>query len=182
MNTDDRNLARCSLPNAPPLSTPFMVEPRTAGSGSVWDVVISRDSQQKWLFLADGRNNQVLTLDRQTGAVVNTLGRSGRYAGEFHWVHDLAIDSQGNLFAGESTTASVCRSAPGPIESDRARGAWVASVWAWPYRAAALQRTLTSSLVVAKDCKLELCSRGSKRGKTVSAGRNSDCAKIQALL
>lgn len=79
----------------------FMVEPRTAGNGSVWDVVISRDAQQKWLFMADGRNNQVLTLDRQTGAVVNTLGRPGRYAGEFHWVHDLAIDSQGNLFAGE---------------------------------------------------------------------------------
>ncbi|MDM0108594.1 hypothetical protein QTH97_26855 [Variovorax sp. J22R24] len=79
----------------------FMVEPRTAGNGSVWDVVISRDPLQKWLFLADGRNNQVLTLDRQTGEVVNTLGRSGRYAGEFHWVHDLAIDSQGNLFAGE---------------------------------------------------------------------------------
>ncbi len=79
----------------------FMVEPATAGNGSVWDVVISRDPQQKWLFLADGRNNQVLTLDRQSGAVVNTLGRPGRYAGEFHWVHDLAIDSQGNLFAGE---------------------------------------------------------------------------------
>jgi DNA-binding beta-propeller fold protein YncE len=79
----------------------FMVEPRTAGNGSVWDVVISRDAQQKWLFLADGRNNQVLTIDRHTGAVVGTLGRPGRYAGEFHWVHDLAIDSKGNLFAGE---------------------------------------------------------------------------------
>lgn len=79
----------------------FMIEPRTAGNGSVWDVVISRDPQQKWLFLADGRNNQVLTLDRQTGAVLGTLGRPGRYAGEFHWVHDLAIDSQGNIFAGE---------------------------------------------------------------------------------
>ncbi len=79
----------------------FMVEPRTAGNGSVWDIVLSRDPQQAWLFMADGRNNQVLTLDRQSGAVVGTLGRSGRYAGEFHWVHDLAIDSQGNLFAGE---------------------------------------------------------------------------------
>jgi len=36
--------------------------------------VISRDPRQKWLFLADGRNNLVLTLDRRTGAVVNTLG------------------------------------------------------------------------------------------------------------
>ena len=82
----------------------FMIAPRTAANGSVWDVVLSRDAQQRWLHLADGANNQVLTLDRQTGQVVDTLGRSGRYAGEFHWVHDLAIDSRGNLYAGEVDT------------------------------------------------------------------------------
>jgi DNA-binding beta-propeller fold protein YncE len=79
----------------------FSVAPRTAANGSVWDIVISRDPQQKWLHLADGRNNQVVTLDRDSGMVVQTLGRPGRYAGEFHWVHDLAIDSKGNLYAGE---------------------------------------------------------------------------------
>lgn len=79
----------------------FSIEPKTAGNGSVWDIVLSRDAQQRWLFLADGRNNQVVTLNRQTGEIVATLGRPGRYAGEFHWVHDLAIDSQGNLYAGE---------------------------------------------------------------------------------
>jgi DNA-binding beta-propeller fold protein YncE len=79
----------------------FGVEPQTAGNGSVWDVALSRDPQQRYLFLADGRNNQVVTLLRDTGAVVSTLGRPGRYAGEFHWVHDLAIDSMGNLYAGE---------------------------------------------------------------------------------
>ncbi len=82
----------------------FSVEPRTAGNGAVWDVVLSRDPEQQWLFLADGRNNQVLTLSRQTGAVAGTLGRPGRYAGEFHWVHDLAIDSHGDLYLGEVDT------------------------------------------------------------------------------
>jgi DNA-binding beta-propeller fold protein YncE len=79
----------------------FKIEPATAGNGSVWDVALSRDPEQRYLFLADGRNNQVLTLSRDTGAVLSTLGRPGRYAGEFHWVHDLAIDSKGNLYAGE---------------------------------------------------------------------------------
>ncbi|MEO8103296.1 MAG: hypothetical protein ABI790_12260 [Betaproteobacteria bacterium] len=79
----------------------FSIEPNTAGNGSVWDIVLSRDAQQRFLFLADGRNNQVLTLMRDTGAVLAQLGRPGRYAGEFHWVHDLAIDSGGNLYAGE---------------------------------------------------------------------------------
>jgi hypothetical protein len=82
----------------------FSVEPNTAGNGAVWDIVISRDLQQRWLFLADGRNNQVLTLLRETGEVQGALGRPGRYAGEFHWVHDMAIDSQGNLYAGEVDT------------------------------------------------------------------------------
>jgi DNA-binding beta-propeller fold protein YncE len=79
----------------------FSIEPNTAGNGSVWDIALSRDPQQRYLFLADGRNNQVLTLSRDTGAVLSQLGRPGRYAGEFHWVHDLAIDSSGNLYAGE---------------------------------------------------------------------------------
>jgi DNA-binding beta-propeller fold protein YncE len=82
----------------------FSVEPLTAGNGSVWDLVVSRDAEQRWLFMADGRNNQVLTLRRETGEPVGTLGRPGRYAGEFHWVHDLAIDSQGDLYAGEVDT------------------------------------------------------------------------------
>ncbi len=82
----------------------FSVEPKTAGNGAIWDLMISRDPQQKYLFMADGRNNQVLTLSRDTGAVLSQLGRPGRYAGEFHWVHDLAIDSKGNLYAGEVDT------------------------------------------------------------------------------
>ncbi len=82
----------------------FTVEPATAGNGSVWDMVLSRDAQQRWLHIADGRNNQVLTLLRDTGAVVGSTGRPGRMAGEFHWVHDLAVDSQGNLYAGEVDT------------------------------------------------------------------------------
>jgi DNA-binding beta-propeller fold protein YncE len=82
----------------------FSVAPDTAGNGSVWDIVLSRDAGQRWLFLADGRNNQVLTLDRASGQPQATLGRPGRYAGEFHWVHDLAIDSVGNLYAGEVDT------------------------------------------------------------------------------
>jgi hypothetical protein len=82
----------------------FSVEPLTAGNGSVWDLLLSRDPEQRWLFLADGRNNQVLTLRRETGEAVGSLGRPGRYAGEFHWVHDMAIDSQGDLYAGEVDT------------------------------------------------------------------------------
>jgi DNA-binding beta-propeller fold protein YncE len=79
----------------------FPVEPATAGNGSVWDLALSRDPDQRFLILADGRNNQVLTLARDTGALVSSTGRPGRYAGQFHWVHDLAVDSKGDVYAGE---------------------------------------------------------------------------------
>ena len=82
----------------------FSIEPNTAGNGSAWDIALSRDPMQQYIYLADGRNNRIVTLSRDTGAIVRTLGRPGRYAGEFHWVHDLAIDSQGNLYAGEVET------------------------------------------------------------------------------
>ena len=82
----------------------FSVEPRTSGNGSVWDIVLSHDPGQQWLLRADGRNNQVLTVRRENGEAQGRLGRPGRYAGEFHWVHDLAIDSRGNLYAGEVDT------------------------------------------------------------------------------
>jgi DNA-binding beta-propeller fold protein YncE len=82
----------------------FSVLPGTSGNGSVWDIVLSRDPAQRWLLLADGRNNRVTVLSRETGEVSATFGHPGRYAGEFHWIHDIATDSQGNLYAGEVDT------------------------------------------------------------------------------
>jgi len=32
------------------------------------------------------------------------LGRSGRMAGEFHWLHQLSVDSKGNVYTGEVDT------------------------------------------------------------------------------
>ena len=82
----------------------FSLEPNTSGNGSVWDIVLSRDAGQRFLIVADGRNNQLVVLLRETGERLATIGRPGRYAGEFHWVHDMAIDSHGNLYAGEVDT------------------------------------------------------------------------------
>jgi len=82
----------------------FRVEPETLQNGSVWDVVLSEDAGQKYLFMADGANGQVLTLERATGKVLSAFGRSGRMVGEFKWVHNIAIDSKGNLYTSEVGT------------------------------------------------------------------------------
>ncbi len=80
----------------------FRVTPETLQNGSVWDLVLSEDPAQKYIFTADGANGRVLTLLREDGSVVGEpLGRSGRMAGEFKWVHNMAIDSKGNLYTSE---------------------------------------------------------------------------------
>ena len=54
--------------------------------------------------MADGANGQVLVIERETGKVISKFGRSGRMAGEFKWVHNIAIDSRGNLYTTEVGT------------------------------------------------------------------------------
>jgi DNA-binding beta-propeller fold protein YncE len=79
----------------------FQVEPQTLQNGSVWDLVLSEDEQQRFIFVADGANMQVLTLDRQTGEKLATFGRPGHMAGNFKWVHNMAIDSKGTIYTAE---------------------------------------------------------------------------------
>jgi hypothetical protein len=80
------------------------IRPATLSMGSAWDIALSPDPDQAWLYLADGTNNKIWILRREGLEVVAELGRSGRYAGEFHWVHSLAVDSRGNLYTAEVDT------------------------------------------------------------------------------
>jgi DNA-binding beta-propeller fold protein YncE len=79
----------------------FVVVPETLANGSVWDLVLSEDPAQKFIFMADGANGQIVTLDRDTGKVLSQWGRHGRQPGQFKWVHNIAIDSKGNLYTAE---------------------------------------------------------------------------------
>ncbi len=77
------------------------VRPETLGSGSVSGVTLSVDPEQRWLFVPDGTNNVIWILDRESLAVVDHFGRMGKYAGQFYRLHNLAIDSRGNLYTTE---------------------------------------------------------------------------------
>lgn len=78
------------------------VEKETLGSGSAWDIAFSRDSQQKYVFLADGMNQRVHILDRQSLQVLSSVGDGGRQPGQFFGVHSIATDSKGNLYTTET--------------------------------------------------------------------------------
>jgi DNA-binding beta-propeller fold protein YncE len=77
---------------------------RTLYNGSIWDLDLSPDAGQPVVFTADGTNQHVWMLRRDNLRVLGKFGRSGRSAGQFHWVHVLAVDSNGNIYTGEVET------------------------------------------------------------------------------
>ena len=71
-------------------------------SGSVWDVAFSRDPQQRYLYVADGINNRVYILLRESLEILTTFGDGGRQPSQFYGVHSIATDSKGNVYTTET--------------------------------------------------------------------------------
>lgn len=49
--------------------------------------------------------------------IAGSFGRNGRYAGQFHWVHNLAVDSHGNIHTAEVDTGKRARKFM-PVKND----------------------------------------------------------------
>lgn len=79
-----------------------VVSKTTQGDGAVWDVAFSPDPQQRSLYVADGQDQKVFVLRRDTLAVVSSFGGGGRYPGYFFGVGSIAVDSKGNVYTGET--------------------------------------------------------------------------------
>jgi DNA-binding beta-propeller fold protein YncE len=73
-------------------------------SGSVSELAFSPDPEQRFLYMVDGVNNELRIVERATNEVLARVGRPGRYAGQFHVVHNVAVDSQGNVYTTEVNT------------------------------------------------------------------------------
>jgi DNA-binding beta-propeller fold protein YncE len=71
-------------------------------AGAVWDVALSNDPQQRYLFVADGMNKKVRVLNRETLTEAGAFGSGGRYPGTFLLVNAIASDAQGNIYTGET--------------------------------------------------------------------------------
>jgi DNA-binding beta-propeller fold protein YncE len=79
-----------------------VIAKQTLGSGSVWDVAFSPDPAQTYLIINDGTNQQIWLLRRDTLEIVGAFGQAGRWAGQFYGAHNIATDSKGNLYVGET--------------------------------------------------------------------------------
>lgn len=78
------------------------IAPLTRGDGAVWDIAFSRDPQQRFIYLADGKNERVYIIDRQSLDVLTYFGSGGRQPGQFFAVHSIATDSKGNIYTTET--------------------------------------------------------------------------------
>jgi DNA-binding beta-propeller fold protein YncE len=79
-----------------------VIEKMTLGDGSTWDITFTKDPQQKYLILADGANEKIRILDRQSLEELTSFGDGGRGPGAFYAVHSIATDSKGNLYTTET--------------------------------------------------------------------------------
>jgi DNA-binding beta-propeller fold protein YncE len=80
----------------------IFIAKNTLGDGSAWDIAFSKDPQQKYIFLADGSNEKVYIIQRDTMEILTSFGDGGRQPGQFYAVHSIATDSKGNVFTTET--------------------------------------------------------------------------------
>jgi hypothetical protein len=78
------------------------VSKKTLGDGSTWDIAFSNDPQQKFIYLADGHDEKVWILDRQSLEILTSFGDGGKMPGQFYAVHSIATDSKGNIYTTET--------------------------------------------------------------------------------
>ena len=78
------------------------IAPKTLGDGSTWDIAFSRDPEQTFMYVADGKNERVYIMDRNSLDILATFGDGGRQPGQFFAVHSIATDSAGNIYTTET--------------------------------------------------------------------------------
>lgn len=80
----------------------IVIAPETGGTRTVSDIDFSPDG--KYIYIAEMMNSRIWILDRETYEPLATIGRIGRYPGEFTWLHSVVADSDGNLYTSEVNT------------------------------------------------------------------------------
>ena len=82
----------------------LVIAGETGGTHTVTDIAFSPDPEQTYLYVADMMNGRIWILLRKTHEVLGAIGRVGRQAGQFTWLHSIDTDSQGNIYATEVNT------------------------------------------------------------------------------
>jgi DNA-binding beta-propeller fold protein YncE len=74
----------------------------TLAAGAVWDIAFSKDPKQTYIYMADGQNERIRIILRETLEELTAFGDGGRQPGQFYGVHSIAVDSKGNIYETET--------------------------------------------------------------------------------
>lgn len=81
----------------------FVMENRVSeGPSAAFSLAFSADSDQHFLYVADGTAHRILILRRETLEVLGEVGSEGSGVGQLGRPHNIATDSQGNLYVAEA--------------------------------------------------------------------------------
>ncbi len=72
--------------------------------GTAVSMNFSKDKAQSCLYVGDNTNQTIYLLNRASLEELGRLGRAGRMAGQFHWLHQVSLDSHGNIYTAEVDT------------------------------------------------------------------------------
>jgi DNA-binding beta-propeller fold protein YncE len=73
-----------------------------AGTGSAWDTGFSVDPDQSIIYNTDGENQVLWFVGRESGEILGQLGQPGHNAGQFTYIHTVAVDSQNTVYTAET--------------------------------------------------------------------------------
>ena len=96
----------------------LQVEPQTLQNGSLWDLVLSEDRAQRYIFVTDGANMQVPTIDRQTDLKLGTFGPPGHMAGNFKWCTTWPSTRKAPSTPPKSAMAAACKSSSAELKRE----------------------------------------------------------------
>ena len=81
-------------------------------AGAVADLAFWPDAGQSLLIEADTANGKVRILRRSSGEELASFGHFGFYAGQLSRIHQIAVDSRGNIYTAEAAGRRVQRFSP----------------------------------------------------------------------
>ncbi len=76
--------------------------PAATGGRTVSGIALSTDKAQQFIYVADYSNSHVVIVRRKTREVIGSFGTRSKTPADFDGVHNLAVDSKGNLYTAES--------------------------------------------------------------------------------
>jgi DNA-binding beta-propeller fold protein YncE len=97
MGTFEKNIELPWKPYTPP---PDGKAKETGGAAVALD--LSRDANQRFMYLINMNNALIEVIDRESGKVLSSFGSAGHFPGEFDQPHGIAVDSKGNVYVGEN--------------------------------------------------------------------------------